>query len=75
MKERASHLAPVATQRIWRDDAAFFHRGTSGQWRDVLEDSDRQRYAARVASLVPADLAAWAHSGRSSDGSWGGVAS
>lgn len=37
------------------------HRGTSGQWREILDDADRQRYAARAEALADPDLLAWAH--------------
>jgi aryl sulfotransferase len=63
MRARASHLAPVVTQRIWRDDSAFFRRGGGGEWRELLDEADLERYAAAVATLVPPDLAAWAHGG------------
>ena len=58
-----SHLAPAATESIWRDDQNFFHRGTSGQWRDLFQDGDEARYDARVRELADPDLAAWAHHG------------
>ena len=45
----------------WRDDERFFHRGRSGQWRDLLDDVDLRRYRARVADLVAPELAAWVH--------------
>lgn len=45
----------------WHDDERFFHRGTSGQWRDLLDEDDLRRYRSRVADLVSPDLAAWAH--------------
>ena len=34
----------------WIDPAAFFSHGTSGQWRDLLDNADLGRYAARVRS-------------------------
>ena len=45
----------------WHDDERFFHRGTSGQWRELLDEDDLRRYRARVDELVAPDLAAWAH--------------
>ena len=41
--------------------AAFFSRGTSGQWRDLLDDGDLVRYAARVRALASDDLVGWLH--------------
>lgn len=64
MRERASLLAPDVGNRIWRSDADFFHRGTSGQWVDLLDEESVARYHRRVAELVDADLAAWVHGGR-----------
>jgi hypothetical protein len=62
MRARASLLAPEVGQGFWRDDARFFHRGTSGQWRDLLGPADLVRYHARVTQLADAGLAAWTHS-------------
>jgi aryl sulfotransferase len=45
----------------WIEPAAFFRRGTSGQWRDLLDDADLARYAARVRALAPDDLVEWLH--------------
>ncbi|HZQ84342.1 MAG TPA: sulfotransferase domain-containing protein [Acidimicrobiales bacterium] len=69
MKENAAALAPETDVKLWLDDQAFFHKGTSGQWRDLLDDADVERYEKRVAGLAPPDLAAWAHTG------WLGVSS
>lgn len=63
MKRRAAAVAPNATEPIWVDTNNFFHRGTSGQWRDLLDEEGLQRYADRVAELVDAELAAWAQDG------------
>lgn len=72
MRERASDLAPVVTQKIWRDDSSFFRQGGSGQWRELLDEADLERYIATVAVLAPPDLAAWAHTGWTGAGSWEG---
>lgn len=63
MRERADDLVPDAANRIWRSNRDFFHRGRNGQWIDLLDDDGSSRYHQRVAALVPADLAAWAHNG------------
>jgi hypothetical protein len=64
MRARADVLAPDTTNRIWIDNRAFFHKGTSGQWRAVItDDDDRARYARRVEELVPPDLSEWVHQG------------
>jgi len=33
----------------------------SGQWRDLLDDADLARYAARVRALAPGNLVEWVH--------------
>src|SRR5262249_41368701 len=33
MRRDANDVAPMATHAIWKNNAEFFHRGTSGQWR------------------------------------------
>ena len=63
MKRQADAFVPDVANRIWQSNTDFFHRGTSGQWRDLLDEEDLRRYHARVAELAPPDLAAWAHGG------------
>ena len=63
MRRAASEVAPLADKSIWKDTTQFFHRGTSGQWRALLNDADNARYAARVRALAAPDLAAWVHRG------------
>jgi aryl sulfotransferase len=59
MRRRAGELAP--SRKIWDDPGRFFHRGTSGQWRDLLDDSDLQRYRRHVSKLADPELSAWLH--------------
>ena len=63
MKKRAEHLAPDTQHGIWQDTSRFFDQGRNGRWRDVVDESEMPRYFARVADLVPPDLATWAHHG------------
>jgi aryl sulfotransferase len=64
MKAQADRTAPNGGRGMWKDDGAFFHRGTSGQWREVITTpEDLERYRTRVQSLTTTDLAAWAHRG------------
>jgi hypothetical protein len=64
MRRRADEMAPeVSNAAIWQDNQRFFNRGTSGQWRRLLDDADIERYFRRVAELAASDLAAWAHHG------------
>jgi hypothetical protein len=68
MRERAGELAPAASQRNWKDVRGFFRSGGVGEWRQRVTDADLAAYEARVAALVDADLAAWAHRGRLASG-------
>jgi hypothetical protein len=61
MREQADLVAPSTHHSIWHDHRAFFHSGTSGQWRELLDEDDLVRYEARVRELVDPDLAAWVH--------------
>lgn len=63
MRKRNTEVAPNATESIWRDTGRFFNKGTSGQWRDILDDDGLRRYAARVAEFVGDDVSNWVHSG------------
>ncbi|MCA2211807.1 sulfotransferase domain-containing protein [Jidongwangia harbinensis] len=65
MRGRARQYAPDLA--IWRDPDRFFHRGSTGQWRDLLDADDLRRYQKRVAELAEADLAAWVHRGLTAD--------
>jgi aryl sulfotransferase len=62
MRGRADRLVPTAG--IFKDDAAFFRRGTSGAGREILTEEELARYHACVAQLAPADLVTWLHSPR-----------
>ncbi len=61
MRQRADQIVPNSTNALWHDNRQFFHRGTSGQWRTLLDEDDLVRYRARVADLVPAELDDWVH--------------
>jgi hypothetical protein len=62
MRSRADTIVPAGGREHWIDPAAFFSRGTSGQWRDLLNHADLARYAARVRTLASNDLVDWVHS-------------
>ena len=64
-RARAMDVAPEAHLGVWKDPQAFFRSGASGQWLDQLTDQQKQRYDQRMLDLVPEDLAAWIHGGRS----------
>ena len=61
MRSRADTTVPDAGPEQWIDPAAFFSHGTSGQWRDLLDNADLGRYAARVRALACDDLVDWVH--------------
>jgi aryl sulfotransferase len=61
MRRRADRLVPNQNDDLWRDNAEFFHRGTSGQWRERLTEDDLRRYHKRVAELGDPEVAAWLH--------------
>jgi hypothetical protein len=63
MRKRADDLVPNASDMLWYDNARFFNKGTSGQWRQLLDAEDLCRYNARVQDLAKPDLAAWLHRG------------
>jgi aryl sulfotransferase len=61
MRAGADRIAPDTTHAIWQDNQQFFHRGVSGQWRDLVDDDGLRRYYARVETLAEPDLVAWLH--------------
>ncbi len=63
MRTQAALTAPNASSGIWHDNERFFHRGTSGQWRDLLDDDDLERYRARAKAIGPSDVVDWVHCG------------
>jgi aryl sulfotransferase len=62
MRDRADELAPGLDNQIWRSNRAFFHSGTSGQWRKLLGPDDLRHYHDRLAELASPDLIEWLHS-------------
>jgi hypothetical protein len=61
MRSRADTTVPGGGVEHWVDPTAFFSRGTSGQWRDLLNNADLTRYAARVRAIASDDLVEWVH--------------
>ena len=62
MRERVADIVPETTKDLWHDNDRFFHKGTSGQWRDVIDADGVRRYAARMAQLgLPDGLSDWVH--------------
>jgi hypothetical protein len=59
MSRNADQLVPAP---VFKSNAAFFRRGSSGAGREILSDAELAAYEARVASMAPSDLVAWLHS-------------
>jgi aryl sulfotransferase len=53
--------AMVPTTGIFKSNAAFFRRGTSGAGREVLSSEEVAAYQARTAHLAPPDMLTWLH--------------
>ena len=53
MRSKADTTVPGGGRSHWIEPAAFFSRGTSGQWRDLLDEEDLVRYAARCGRSRP----------------------
>jgi aryl sulfotransferase len=51
----------VSSGVVFKDNAAFFRSGTSGEGRALLTSAEFARYRARVARLASPDLLAWLH--------------
>jgi aryl sulfotransferase len=62
MSGRADTLVPTAG--LFKSNAAFFRRGTSGAGREILSDAETSAYHDRAARLAPPGLLAWLHSAR-----------
>ncbi len=60
MRDSADTIVPTAG--IFKSNAAFFLRGTSGAGRDMLSDEGLAAYCARVTQLAPSDMLTWLHS-------------
>ncbi|MBV8995542.1 MAG: sulfotransferase domain-containing protein [Pseudonocardiales bacterium] len=61
MRAQAALTAPNAHKGTLRDHQRFFNRGTSGQWRDLLNNDDLGRYRERVNAIGPLDVVDWVH--------------
>lgn len=63
MRDGADTVAPNSDQGWWKSTTDFFHRGTSGQWRDVMTDAELPRYEKRIAEITTPEFAHWLHHG------------
>jgi hypothetical protein len=62
MRAQADRLVPTAG--VFRSNARFFRRGTSGAGREILSPAELAAYEARVARLAPVGMLAWLHAER-----------
>lgn len=61
MSSRPMELAPNAGA-IWKDDGAFFHRGGSGQWQELVGEHAADRYHQIVRELTDdEEFLSWLH--------------
>jgi hypothetical protein len=60
---RAREVAPEAHMGFWRDPAAFFRKGASGEWRKAMSPEQQERYLRRAAELLELELSDWVHGG------------
>lgn len=58
MKANADRTAPDTNFNMWKDNAAFFRSGTSGQWRDVLDERSLA-LLQEVLAAYPEEYARW----------------
>lgn len=63
MRAHANEIVPNATEALWHDNTKFFNKGTSGQWRSMLDEEDLRRYRGRIVDLADPELATWIHRG------------
>ncbi len=61
MKSRSAQLVPDSSHGLWVDTDQFFHQGTSGRWRSVLDADAQQRYADAIGAFAAPELVAWLH--------------
>ena len=65
MRERGEILMPqFNTTNLTGGAKRFFHKGSSGRWKDVLTDDDISLYDAKIREKFPPDVAAWMEGGR-----------
>jgi hypothetical protein len=62
MKRREDEVIP--NRDLWVDKSRFLHKGTSGQWRTVLDDEDVAYYRKQVVQLAEPDLLEWVQQGQ-----------
>jgi hypothetical protein len=64
MRAKAATVVPESSLGVFREPAAFFRTGGSGEWRDRSDFRLLLRYQERARSLVDDELMRWVHAGR-----------
>ncbi len=62
MKKKADSLAPGADVKLWKDNARFFNKGTSGQWQGRWSERNLERLET-LGKTYPDDYINWLMSG------------
>jgi hypothetical protein len=60
MRQRAGRSAPDAGG-VLKDPQAFFRRGESGGWRELMTSEQVAHYERRAESLAPPEVVTWLH--------------
>jgi len=64
MKQRADELVPNSDTPFWRSPSQFFDKARSGDWRELVGDTDLPRYDSALRAITDdQDLIAWLHGG------------
>jgi hypothetical protein len=63
MRDNADRLAAESNLDFLRDNARFFRRGTSGQWRHFLDAAGEARYWKRAHAVASPEVVRWMHEG------------
>jgi aryl sulfotransferase len=63
MKSQPENFVPGAKRDAWHDPSRFLHKGTSGQWVDILTPETLDIFETRLAELLPPDRAKWLKQG------------
>ncbi len=64
MRSRSDALVPNSDTDFWQSRQQFFDKARSGEWRDVVPESQLPRYEAALrASTQDDELIAWLHDG------------
>jgi hypothetical protein len=61
-------MAPGASKGLWKDNAKFFHKGTSRRWEKLLSPDQARRYEQIAAQRLEPALAQWLEHGRRAAG-------